>query len=30
MELGGEVESFHVTSFNGEDNGEFWQVETQR
>lgn len=30
MELGGEVESFHVISFNGEDNGEFWQVETQR
>lgn len=27
MELGGEVESFAVTSFNGEDNGEFWRVE---
>jgi hypothetical protein len=27
MELGGEVEKFNVTSFNGEDNGEFWRVE---
>ncbi|MGE4130768.1 MAG: hypothetical protein AB7F86_03975 [Bdellovibrionales bacterium] len=27
MELGGEIESFEVTSFNGEDNGEFWRVE---
>ena len=27
MELGNEVEAFEVVSFNGEDNGEFWQVE---
>ena len=28
MELGGAVESFEVINFNGEDNGEFWQVKT--
>ena len=27
MELGGEVESFQVTQFSGDDNGEFWTVE---
>ncbi len=27
MELGGEVEAFQVKQFNGEDNGEFWDVE---
>lgn len=26
MELGGEVESFHVESFNGDSDGEFWSV----
>jgi hypothetical protein len=30
MELGGEVERFVVTSFNGEDNGEFWRVSLAR
>lgn len=27
MELGGAIESFMVTRFNGEENGEFWKVE---
>ena len=27
MELGRDVESFVVVSFNGEDHGEFWKVE---
>jgi len=27
MELGGDIEKYAVTSFNGEDNGEFWRVE---
>lgn len=27
MELNGDIEKYAVTSFNGEDNGEFWRVE---
>jgi len=30
MELGNAVDSFQVISFNGEDNGEFWQVEAAK
>lgn len=26
MDLAGDIELFQVVSFNGEDNGEFWQV----
>jgi hypothetical protein len=29
MELGNPVEVFKVSQFNGEDNGEFWTVETE-
>lgn len=29
MELGHDLESFQVTQFHGEDNGEFWTVECQ-
>ena len=30
MDLNGDIENFVVTSFNGEDNGEFWKVEIGR
>lgn len=30
MELGHDVLEFHVASFNGEDNGEFWEVKSSR
>jgi hypothetical protein len=30
MELGSPVEEFQVTSFSGDDNGEFWQVRAGR
>jgi hypothetical protein len=29
MELGHAVDEFHVTSFNGDDEGEFWTVGTR-
>lgn len=29
MELGNPVEYFQVTRFNGEDNGEFWDVQSK-
>ena len=30
MELGGPIEQFEVSNFNGEDNGEFWEVHSRR
>ena len=30
MELGKPVEEFNVTSFRGDDNGEFWIVKADR
>jgi hypothetical protein len=29
MELGHPVEDFQVSSFNGDDHGEFWTIEAQ-
>ena len=28
MDLQGDLESFQVTQFRGDDNGEFWEVDT--
>ena len=30
MELGRDILDFHVESFRGDDNGEFWQVRSSR
>ena len=30
MELGNSPDNFEVTSFNGDDNGEFWTIETRK
>ncbi len=30
MELGSPIEDFQVIRFNGEDNGEFWEIQTKR
>jgi hypothetical protein len=30
MELGHDIYDFHVESFQGDDNGEFWKVRSSR